>query len=137
MLTIEINGVEYELATTLRVAYLVQAQHNHANYIDVFSRIDKMNIEEQIGILWAAFSAKNPESTKRIDRKMFMNIVLDTFDLSMLMELIKKIIEGIMGKELTDQAEKTEAEAESTEESDEDFLMEPGMESFEEELVQD
>lgn len=137
MLTIEINGVEYELATTLRVAYLVQAQHNHANYIDVFSRIDKMSIEEQIGILWAAFSAKNPESTKRVDRKMFTNIVLDTFDLSMLMELIKKIIEGIMGKELTDQAEKTEAEAENTEESDEDFLMEPGMESFEEELVQD
>ena len=42
MVTTTINGVDYELATTLRVAYKVQGQHNHAPYSKVFSEISDM-----------------------------------------------------------------------------------------------
>lgn len=135
MITITVLGKEYELATTLRVAYIVQGQHNHKSYIDVFSSIDKMSIEEQVGILYAAFVAANKEESKTITKSVFTNAVMDTFDLSMLMEKIKDVISGVMGKELSEQAEKQSKD--NSGDSTEDFQEELGMEYLEEELKQD
>ena len=57
MLNITIGTTEYELATTLRVAYLVQGQNNHKSYVELFQEIDKMTLEQQVGIVYAAFVA--------------------------------------------------------------------------------
>lgn len=134
MLYINIEDKEYELATTLRVAYLVQGQHNHANYIDVFSSIDKLSLEDQIGIIWASFVAANPNESKLIGRLKFQDFIMDTFDLGTLMDLIQKILEGVMGTKFTENKSDTEN---VSQQSDEDFTKELGMESSEEGPVRD
>lgn len=102
MLTITIKGNEYDLATTLRVAYIIQGQHNHKSYIDIFEEIDKMTLEQQIGIVYAAFQAANPDGAKLIKQHDFLNDFLDNYNLTELMRYVKDIIAGIMGKDLED-----------------------------------
>lgn len=102
MLTITIRGNEYELATTLRVAYNIQGQHNHRSYIEIFEDIDKMTLEQQIGIVYASFQAANPDSSKLIKQSDFLNEFLDNCNLTELMKYVKDIIAGIMGKDLED-----------------------------------
>ena len=102
MLAITIRGNEYELATTLRVAYNIQGQHNHRSYIEIFEDIDKMTLEQQIGIVYASFQAANPDSSKLIKQSDFLNEFLDNYNLTELMKYVKDIIAGIMGKDLED-----------------------------------
>ena len=102
MLSITIRGSEYELATTLRVAYNIQGQHNHRSYIEIFEDIDKMTLEQQIGIVYASFQAANPASSKLIKQSDFLNEFLDNYNLTELMKYVKDIIAGIMGKDLED-----------------------------------
>lgn len=102
MLTITIRENEYELATTLRVAYNIQGQHNHRSYIEIFEDIDKMTLEQQIGIVYASFQAANPDSSKLIKQSDFLNEFLDNYNLTELMKYVKDIIAGIMGKDLED-----------------------------------
>lgn len=102
MLAITIRGNEYELATTLRVAYNIQGQHNHRSYIEIFEDIDKMTLEQQIGIVYASFQAANPDGAKLIKQSDFLNEFLDNYNLTELMKYVKDIIAGIMGKDLED-----------------------------------
>ena len=117
MLTITIRGNEYELATTLRVAYNIQGQHNHRSYIEIFEDIDKMTLEQQIGIVYASFQAANPDSSKLIKQPDFLNEFLDNYNLTELMKYVKGIIAGIMGKDLED--DNPEVESSGTEEEEE------------------
>lgn len=94
-MTAVINGVEYELATTLRVAYRVQGQHNHKAYSKVFSELGDMTLEDQIGILYAAFQVGNPMS--KMTREEFLNYYLDTYNLKIMMDQVREVIQGIMG----------------------------------------
>lgn len=96
-MTVCINGTEYTLATTLRVAYKVQGQHNHKAYSKVFSEIGDMTLEEQIGILFAAFQVGNPESNMK--QQAFLDYYLDNFNLKVILDQVKEVIEGIMGAE--------------------------------------
>ena len=111
---ITINGTEYPMATTLRVAYLVQGQHNHKPYSEVFQNIGNMSIEDQIGILYCSFSCANPDKSKTMDRLTFQNALLDSPDmtLSKIMKLITELIKSIMGddlpKDIEDVSEGTE-----------------------------
>ena len=91
-----INGTEYTMATTLRVAYKVQGQHNHKAYSKVFSEIGDMTLEDQIGILFASFQVGNPES--RMSQKDFLDYYLDNFNLKVIMDQVKEVIQGIMGE---------------------------------------
>lgn len=91
------NGTEYTLATSLRVAYKVQGQHNHKAYSKVFSEIGDMTLEEQIGILFAAFQVGNPEV--KMTQQQFLDFYLDTYNLKILMDQVKEIVQGIMGTE--------------------------------------
>ena len=52
MLSINYMGTDFPLATTLRVAYNVQGQHNHKPYTEVFKDIGDMTVEDQLGIIW-------------------------------------------------------------------------------------
>lgn len=115
MLTITIRGNEYELATTLRVAYNIQGQHNHKSYLEIFEDIDKMTLEQQIGIVYASFQAANSDSSKLIKQSDFLNEFLDTYNLKELMDYVQSIIKGIMGKDF----DVPPVESESTEGSGE------------------
>lgn len=110
MLTIVINGKTYDLATTLRVAYIVQGQHNHKSYLEIFESIDSMTLEQQIGLVYAAFQAANPEEAKFVKPNDFLNSFLDSYNLKELMDYVKEIIKGIMGKDFESTDEEAEKE---------------------------
>lgn len=94
---VHMNGADYTLATTLRVAYKVQGQHNHKPYSKVFAAIGDMTLEEQIGILFAAFQVGNPEV--QMKQEQFLNSYLDSYNLQDLLQQVKAVVQGIMGTE--------------------------------------
>lgn len=96
-MVINIMGVEYPLASTLRVAYKVQGQHNHKPYSEVFSGIGKMPLEQQINILYAAFQIANPEAAQTITQQKFLDYCLDNFKLKPMLETIGELVKNIMG----------------------------------------
>ena len=107
MVTTIIDGVEYPLATTLRVAYQVQGQHNHKAYSKVFADIGDMTIEDQIGILFCAFQVGNPDVPML--KQAFINYYLDHMNLNQIMDQLKAVIQEITGFE--EPAEPSQAEA--------------------------
>lgn len=111
MVTTTINGVEYPLATTLRVAYQVQGQHNHKPYSKVFADIGDMKIEDQIGILFCAFQIGNPDV--QMLKQTFINYYLDNMNLKQIMDQLKAVIQEITGFE--EPAEATQSDAAKTE----------------------
>lgn len=98
------KGKNYAIKTNLRVAYIIQGQHNHKPYADVFQSVGDMPVEQQIAIVYAGFAAANPDEAKIITREAFTDDFLDNNDVSVLMELLQGIIEGIMGESLTKKA---------------------------------
>lgn len=102
-LTVIINGIEYPLATTLRVAYKIQGQHNHKPYTEVFRQMSDMHVEDQIGIMYAAFECANPQETFKIKRKDFEEYYLDNYNLKDLMNQLQGVIKGIMGEDFFDE----------------------------------
>ena len=115
MATITINGSEYTLASNLRVAYELQGQHNHKPYSEILASVGEMPLEQQIDILYLAFKIGNPEVAKTFTREMFRCYILDKneFNAVVLIDLIKKVIAGILGKELSESEDAVEQDAES------------------------
>lgn len=109
------NGTEYPLATSLRVAYRVQGQHNHKAYSKVFAEIGDMTLEEQVGILFAAFQVANPEV--KMTQQQFLDYYLDNYNLKHLMDQVKEIVQGIMGvdPDAPEVSESSESDTESQE----------------------
>ena len=105
MVTINLNGNEYPLACNLRVAYVLQNQHNHEAYSSILSRVGEMPLEQQIDVVYAAFQIANPDTAKTFTRDMFRMYVLDhdEFNASVILNIIKDIISGILGKKLPDE----------------------------------
>lgn len=103
MSTIKINEVEYPLATSLRVAYVVQGQNNHKPYMEIFKTIDSMPIEDQIGVIYAAFSVAN-RNVQTINLRNFTDYFLDNYDLKYVLEKLQEIISGITGMSDTEEA---------------------------------
>ena len=101
----------YPMATTLRVAYVLQGMNNHKPYLDIFQEIDKMTIEKQIEFLYAAYTVASTGET--MSKSDFLNLCLDNLDLSEIMEGIKNIIKGITGKDI-DKLSQQNAEDETT-----------------------
>ena len=98
-MTTTINGTEYGLSTTLRVAYKVQGQHNHKPYTEVFQGLGDMTLEQQINILYASFQCANPEAAKEITSQKFLDYYLDNYNLKIVMDQLKAVVQGIMGTE--------------------------------------
>ena len=107
MVTTTINGVEYPLATTLRVAYKVQGEHSHKAYSKVFADIGDMCIEDLIGILFCAFQVGNPDVPML--KQTFINYYLDNMNLKQIMDQLKAVIQEITGFEDPDQTEPAQA----------------------------
>lgn len=105
---VEVGDKQYELAGTLRVAYKVQGQHNHKPYSQVFSGINSMTLEQQVGIVYSAFCVANPEDAKTIKEKDFLEYFLDNYNVGQLMDMLSYIIENIMGKDLVEETKERE-----------------------------
>lgn len=97
MQTIELYGTQYELASTLRVAYMVQGQHNHQPYAEVFKGVGDMNVEDQIGIIYCAFICANPMMKQEWSRQKFQDYYLDNLNLKDLMVQLQELIKAITG----------------------------------------
>ena len=92
-MSIKIKGVEYPLATTLRVAYMIQGQHNHKAYLDIFQGLESMKLDDQIRMIYASFKCANKDT--KISEKEFIDEILDNYGLMPMMQLIRDIIDGI------------------------------------------
>lgn len=102
MATITMNGMEYRLAGNLRVAYNLQKQYNHEAYSSILSRVGEMTLEQQLDVLYAAFQVANPEEAKTISSLVFREYILDhdEFNASVILDMIKDVISGILGRSL-------------------------------------
>lgn len=96
---------DYDLSTSLRVAYVVQGQHNHKPYTEVFSKIGEMTIEQQIDIIYASFKCENPEAAKDISSANFRDWALDNLKIKEVMTIIKFIVTGIAGNDNDDDSD--------------------------------
>lgn len=103
---ISINNNTFELAQNLRVAYEIQGQMNHTPYMDIFSKIGDMTIEDQLKILYVAFKVKNPEEAKTLSFTAFMNAILDNpeMNVSAIMQVLKGVMSGILGKNIDEES---------------------------------
>lgn len=108
---IVINGVEHPLATNLMVAYKVQGMNEHKAYSKVFSELAEMPIEKQIGVVYASLISATPDLAKTYPEVDFRNYCLNNMDLQELLELLSKIIDGIMGTKKEDSESTSEDEA--------------------------
>lgn len=116
-------GKDVDLATTLRVAYQVQGQHNHKPYAEVFKGIGEMGVEQQIDILYAAFECANPILKQEITKQKFRDYYLDNYNLKDLMSQLQEVVKGIMGE---DSLGEDESEDESAETEGEDAAEDGG-----------
>lgn len=107
-MTITINGREYSMATTLRVAYLVQGQHNHRAYSEVFQRIGDMTVEDQLGMLYCSFQCANPSV---FSKQEFTDYCLDNMNLKEMLDKLKELVEGIMGTSLETEESRVSTES--------------------------
>ena len=88
---------EFELATNLKVAYKVQGYHNHKPYLQIFVELDKMLIEQQIAIVYAALVSADPAIAKEVTKTYFEDYMLERYNVKELMNLVAEIVQGIMG----------------------------------------
>lgn len=95
--TININGEDFQLATTLRVAFKIQGQNEHKPYARIFQELTELPVEKQIDMLYASFICANPEQTKVMTDKEFRDYCFDNMTIKDLMELLQQVIKGIMG----------------------------------------
>lgn len=107
---IEVFGSRYPIANTLRVAYMLQGQHSHKAYTEIFASIGDMTLEQQIEIVYLAFKVANPGT--EFTQKQFLDYYLDNVKLNDVMDQIRYIVEGITGTEIV-AAESDENEPES------------------------
>lgn len=108
--TVQINGTEYTLDTTLRVAYQVQGMNNHRPYSKVFEELGDMTLEKQIEILYVAFKVANPEIAQTFTQMMFFNYYLEHFNLKEVMAQLKAVIKGVLGEDDEDEPEENTAQ---------------------------
>lgn len=100
MMTIDFQGTTYEVATTLRVAYVLQSRFNHKPYMQIFQDIQGMKLEEQVRLLYTAFSIKNPDICTE---QQFLDFVLDNWNLQQISKKVAELIEGITFQGMSDE----------------------------------
>lgn len=94
---IQIDGVDYPLATTLRVAYKIQGMNEHKPYSQVFQDLAEMTVEKQIDIVYAAFTCANSEHSSIMDNQQFRDYCFDHMNLKDLMDILQQVVKAILG----------------------------------------
>lgn len=91
-MVIKYDGIEYEVSCSLRVAYTIQSRFNHQSYMKIFQNIQDMKLEEQIRMLYIAFSLKNPDVCSE---QAFLDYVLDNWNLNLTTRKVAELVENI------------------------------------------
>lgn len=91
-MVIKFQGQEYEVSTTLRVAFIIQSRFNQKPYMQIFQDIQNMKLEEQVRMLFVAFDLKNPNVATE---KQFLDEVLDNWNLNMITRKVAELVEAI------------------------------------------
>ena len=91
-MVVKFQGQEYEVSTTLRVAFTIQNRFNHKPYMQIFQDIQNMMLEEQVRMLFVAFDLKNPNVATE---KQFLDEVLDNWNLNMITRKVAELVEAI------------------------------------------
>ena len=106
MLNVKYKDKEYPLATTLRVAYRIQGQHNHKPYTEIFKSVGDMTLEDQVGIIYEAFlcGSRYDLNVQAIKRNDFLEDYLDNYTLTEMMSQLQEIIQGIVGTDASENA---------------------------------
>ena len=99
-----IDGIEYPLDTTLRVAYQIQGANDHKPYSKVFSDIGDMMLEKQIEIIFLSFKIANPDAVKQYPWQKFLDYYLGNFTLKEVMAQLKIIVQNILGEDDEEEA---------------------------------
>ena len=107
MNTVKFKDKEYPLATTLRVAYRIQGQHNHKPYAEIFKGIGDMTLEDQVGIIYESFlcGSRYDLNVQNIKRTEFLEDFLDNYTLSEMMNMLQEVIKGIVGESVAETSE--------------------------------
>lgn len=111
---IQLSGKEYELSATLRVPYEIQKAFGNKPYTKVFEGMSSSSLEDQIKIIYTAFKIKNPNIFTLSE---FTDLLLDQWNLDYAMEVLKRIIDDLMGIEPEDAAEDEGTDEKNLEES--------------------
>ena len=109
----KLGGEVLELDTSLRVAYKVQGQHNKKAYGEVFANVPRLPLEEQIGILYTAYSVTH-DGKPPLGKQEFFDAVLKEYGVVKMTKLLSDLVEGIMCAGM-DETEKNEYMRELTE----------------------
>lgn len=108
MLTMRLQGEEFPLSSKLRVAYIIQGQHGHKPYIEIFENLQTMPLQDQIRILFAAFKVANPDLCVQPGQRnvgvglwteqAFIDAVLDDEDISLgsMLNLVRDLLQALM-----------------------------------------
>ena len=105
MVEMTLNGQILYLEANLRVAYQLQNQENHKPYQEILQSVDTMPLEKQVGILYQAYKVGLHSNSEPMKFEVFFDSFLEEYKVVHLMEFIKKIISGILGKEIKDKSE--------------------------------
>lgn len=97
---ININGTEYNVAATLRVAYKLQGYNNHKPYMEIIQDIGNMPVEKQIEIMYAAFEVANPEATQIYTLQKFRDYYLDNVTAKELLDQVQAVLSELLGLDI-------------------------------------
>lgn len=92
-MTIMFKDVEYPVADSLRVIYMLQKEFNHKPYLEIFSGMDKMPLEQQVSLLYVAFNLANPGVATKGE---FLEYVLDNMGMSVFQKKLEELMDAIM-----------------------------------------
>lgn len=109
-LTIKVMGTEYPLKTTLRVAYEIQKANGHKPYAEIFEGFGSMVLEKQLEMLYISFKLANPDVANTITLTKFCDDMYDNMGLSIIMDKLHNLIDGIMFNGMSPEEEKAARE---------------------------
>ena len=108
-----INGTEYDVAATLRVAYKLQGYNNHKPYMEIIQGIGDMPVEKQIEIMYAAFEVANPEATQIYTLQKFRDYYLDHVTAKELLDQVQTVLSELLGLDIANAQPAQQASADA------------------------
>lgn len=96
MIILKINDTEYELSTALRVVYELRTISGAKSLQDAVRSIEKLDIDGQLALIYAAYKAANNNKTDMLGKDAFTDLLLDTQGIMSIAEIVNKLADGLM-----------------------------------------
>lgn len=114
MLTLTLNGRDYELATSLRVVYALKDISHAASLQEAINSITRLDLDGQIALLYAAYKAGGGKNDNSVSQTNFADEVLDNLGIFAITDKINALADGLLYTGLTpEEKESKKAAAEA------------------------